>query len=157
MWGLKTRILYITMCFRISMLEGSYAPALSIWNSPTVQIDRYGSLRSWIHEASNKRYWNQLVDRLLHPNTPTPERPADWGPLPSWQARRATNGPTPNEDTSESDDETTDDDEEEQPRTPTTCRMYFSSSLVAGGEESRSLAYCTFAPYDGIVCGNGCI
>jgi hypothetical protein len=85
---------------------------------PTVQIDRYGSLRSWIHEASNKRYWNQLVDRLLHPNTPTPERPADWGPLPSWQARRATNGPTPNEDTSESDDETTEDDEEEQPRTP---------------------------------------
>ena len=81
---------------------------------PTVQIDRYGSLRSWIHKASNKWYWNQLVDRLLHPNTPTPERPADWGPLPSWQARRATNGPTPNEDTSESDDETTEDDEEER-------------------------------------------
>ena len=40
---------------------------------PTVQIDRYGSLRSWIHEASNKWYWNQRVDRLLHPNTPTPE------------------------------------------------------------------------------------
>jgi hypothetical protein len=85
---------------------------------PTVQIDRHGSLRSWIHEASNENYWNQLVDRLLHPNTPTPERPADWGPLPSWQARRATNGSTPNDDTSESDDETTEDDEEEQPRTP---------------------------------------
>jgi hypothetical protein len=85
---------------------------------PTVQIDRYGSLRSWIHEASNKSYWNQLVDRLLHPNTPTPERPADWGPLPSWQACCATNGPTPNEDTSESDDEATEDNEDEQPRTP---------------------------------------
>jgi hypothetical protein len=91
---------------------------------PTVQIDRHGSLRSWIHEASNEKYWNQLVDRLLHPNTPTPERPADWGPQPSWQARRATNGSTPNGDNSESDDkitsdnETTEDDEEEQPRTP---------------------------------------
>ena len=69
---------------------------------PTVQIDRHGSLRSWIHEASNAKYWNQLVDRLLHPNTPTPERPADWGPLPSWQARRATNGSTPNGDNSKS-------------------------------------------------------
>ena len=34
---------------------------------PTVTIDRYGSLRSWIHEASNKMYWCQLVKRLLHP------------------------------------------------------------------------------------------
>jgi hypothetical protein len=48
---------------------------------PTVQINRHGSLRNWIHEASNENYWNQIVDRLLHPNTPTPERPADWGPL----------------------------------------------------------------------------
>jgi hypothetical protein len=54
----------------------------------------------------------------LHPNTPTLEQPADWGPLPSWQARRATNGSTPNGDNSESDNETTEDDEEEQPRTP---------------------------------------
>ena len=29
---------------------------------PTVQIDRHGSLRSWIHKASNENYWNQLVD-----------------------------------------------------------------------------------------------
>ena len=28
---------------------------------PTVQIDRHGSLRSWIHEASNEKYWCQLV------------------------------------------------------------------------------------------------
>ena len=32
---------------------------------PTVQIDRYGSLRSWIHEAMHEKYWCQLVERLL--------------------------------------------------------------------------------------------
>jgi hypothetical protein len=58
----------------------------------TVQIDRYGSLQNWIHEASNKKYWCQLVERLLHPSTPLPDRPDDWGPLPSWQARRAAAG-----------------------------------------------------------------
>jgi hypothetical protein len=41
-------------------------------NVPTIQIDRYGSLRTWIHEASNKTYWCQLVDRLLHPSMPLP-------------------------------------------------------------------------------------
>ena len=81
-------------------------------NKINEKIDRHGFLRSWIHEASNENYWNQLVDRLLHPDTPIPERPADWGPLPSWQARRATNRPTPNGDTSESDDKTTKDNEE---------------------------------------------
>jgi hypothetical protein len=85
---------------------------------PTVQINRHGSLHSWIHEASNEKYWCQLVDQLLHPATPVLERPADWGPLLSWQARRATNGPPPNGDTSDSNDETTADDEEEQLRTP---------------------------------------
>ncbi len=29
---------------------------------PTVTIDRHGSLRSWIHEASHEQYWTQLVD-----------------------------------------------------------------------------------------------
>ena len=71
-----------------------------------------------LESRSNENYWNQLVDRLLHPNTPTPEQPADWGPLPFWQARCATSGSTPNGDNSESDDKTTEDDEEEQPRTP---------------------------------------
>ena len=52
----------------------------------TVNIDRFGSLRDWIHEANNANYWNQLVHRLLHPATPLPERPDSWGPLPSWQA-----------------------------------------------------------------------
>ena len=84
----------------------------------TVQINQHGSLCSWIHEASNEKYWCQLVDQLLHPATPVPERPADWRPLPSWQARHATNGPPPNGNTSDSNIETIADDEEEQPRTP---------------------------------------
>ena len=50
----------------------------------TVNIDPFGSLRDWIHEANNEAYWNQLVKRLLHPDTPLPERPETWGPLPSW-------------------------------------------------------------------------
>jgi hypothetical protein len=58
---------------------------------PTVHIDCYGSLRDWIHKASDNIYWNQLVDCLLHPNTPLPEHPAAWGPLPSRRARRAAN------------------------------------------------------------------
>ena len=53
---------------------------------PTVTIDCFGLLRDWIHEASNKEYWNQLVARLLNPCTPIPERPEAWGPLPSWRA-----------------------------------------------------------------------
>ena len=59
---------------------------------PSIHIDRHGSLRNWIHEASNEKYWCQLVDRLLHPTTPLPTRPDDWGPLPSWQRRRAATG-----------------------------------------------------------------
>ena len=60
-----------------------------------VHINRYGSLQDWIHEASGKKYWNQLVNCLLHPNTPLLERPAAWGPPPSWRARRATNSRCP--------------------------------------------------------------
>jgi hypothetical protein len=66
----------------------------------TVNIDRFGSLRDWIHEASHEEYWNQLVARLLNPCTPIPERPEAWGPLPSWRSRRDTNSrrPTDNSD-----------------------------------------------------------
>jgi len=53
----------------------------------TVNIDCFGSLRNWIHEASNEEYWNQLVACLHNPRTPLPERPEAWGPLPSWHAR----------------------------------------------------------------------
>jgi hypothetical protein len=50
---------------------------------PTVRIDQYGSLRNWIHEALSEKFWCQLVERPLHPSTPLPDRPDDWGPLPS--------------------------------------------------------------------------
>jgi hypothetical protein len=40
---------------------------------PTIQIDQYGSLCTWIHKAPIKKYWCQLVDRLLHPLTPLPD------------------------------------------------------------------------------------
>ena len=56
----------------------------------TVNIDCFRSLQGdWINEANNKGYWNQLVKRLLHPDTPIPECPETWRLLPSWRARRA--------------------------------------------------------------------
>ena len=61
----------------------------------TVHIDCFGSLLDWINEANNKEYWNQLVKCLLHPDTPLPERPGTWGPLPLWRARRATHRQCP--------------------------------------------------------------
>ena len=86
---------------------------------PTAHIDQYGSLCNWIHEASNKKYWGQLVDRLLHPTTPLPERPADWGPLPSWQARRnTTSHPSTNDTPGNNNDKTPTDETEEQLRAP---------------------------------------
>ncbi len=36
----------------------------------TVNIDHFGSLQDWIHEATDKKYWNQLVKRLLHADMP---------------------------------------------------------------------------------------
>jgi hypothetical protein len=69
---------------------------------PLKHIDHHGSLKHWIHEASNEEYWNQLIKRLTHPETPLPERPEEWGPLPSWQARHAN---TTNEDESDNSDD----------------------------------------------------
>ena len=85
---------------------------------PTIQIDRYGSLRSWIHEASNEKYWCQLVDSLLYPSTLLPDRPDDWGPLPSWQARRAAAGRLPTNDSDDSDDNPFEDTKKDEPRAP---------------------------------------
>ena len=85
---------------------------------PTIQIDQYGSLRSWIHEASNEIYWCQLVNRLLYPSTPLPDRPNDWGPLPSWQAHCTAAGRSPTNDSNDSDDEPFEDTEEDEPRAP---------------------------------------
>ncbi len=83
----------------------------------TVNIDRFGSLRDWIHEANDESYWNQLVKRLLHPGTPLPERPETWGPLPSWHARRIPSGGRPcaddeDNDNSNDEDNTNDGDSE---------------------------------------------
>ena len=71
----------------------------------TVNIDRFGSLRDWIHEASNEEYWNQLVARLLNPCMPIPERPEAWVPLPSWRARRDTSNRRPADYESDDDDD----------------------------------------------------
>ncbi len=38
----------------------------------TVNIDHFGFLRDWIHKATDKKYWDQLVKRLLLPDTPLP-------------------------------------------------------------------------------------
>ncbi len=70
----------------------------------TVNINCFGSLRNWIHEATDKKYWNQLVKRLLHPDTPLRECPEAWGTLLSWRARQAASGRHPaahNEDGNE--------------------------------------------------------
>ena len=91
---------------------------LLFWDVPTVQIDRYGSLRNWIHEASNEKYWCQLVERLLHPSTPLPDCPDGWGPLPSWQARRAAAEHQQTNDPPDSDDDTFEDDTGDDQHTP---------------------------------------
>ncbi len=74
----------------------------------TINIDRFGFLREWLHEANdNKGYWNQLVKCLLHPDTHLPERPETWGPLLSWWAQHAHNRqrpPTNNDDDDSNDD-----------------------------------------------------
>ena len=54
---------------------------------PTTNIDRHGSLKDWIHEASNEKYWNGLIECLLHSDAPLPERPEEWGPLPRRSSR----------------------------------------------------------------------
>jgi len=77
----------------------------------TVNIDRFGLLRDWIHEASNEKYWNQLVARLLNPCTPLPECPEAWGPLPSRRARSDTSSRHPADyDSDDNDDNDGNDD-----------------------------------------------
>jgi hypothetical protein len=76
----------------------------------TVYIDRFGSLRDLINEANDEGYWKQLVKRLLHPDTPIPERPETWGPLPSWHARRAAGGRRPPDYDADDDDDDEEDD-----------------------------------------------
>jgi hypothetical protein len=118
----------ITACYDHKCLVGRPQPTgknfmvenlhLLFHDVPTVQFDLYGSVRTWIHEASTEKYWCQLVDRLLHPSMPLPDQPADWGPLPSWQACRAAAGHPPTEDIPDNNNKTTTDKDEGQPRAP---------------------------------------
>ena len=56
-------------------------------NVPNTTIDRYGSLKDWINEASDEKYWTALVQCLLHSDAPLPERPPTWGPTPRHSTR----------------------------------------------------------------------
>jgi hypothetical protein len=94
----------------------------------TVQINQYSSVQSWIHKASSKKYWCHLVDRLLHPSMPLPDRPNNWGPLSSWQACHATAGCPPTNDSPNSDNETFEDNEEDKPSAPPTIPPTTSTS-----------------------------
>jgi hypothetical protein len=85
---------------------------------PTVTIDPHGSLRSWINEAMNEQYWTQLVYRLMHPTNPLPERPDEWGPIPSWHARRAASQARNNNNTPSDNEGTNDHTHESQPPPP---------------------------------------
>ena len=47
-------------------------------NVPEVTIDAFGSLKSWIKEASHEEYWNQLVACLTDRHASIPPRPDEW-------------------------------------------------------------------------------
>jgi hypothetical protein len=66
-----------------------------------VVIDDYGSVRDWLREASNKKYWEQLVECLLAPRTPLPTRPTNWPP-PRRRSPRTHNSEPQNQEPRES-------------------------------------------------------
>ena len=80
-WGRRT-FPYYSYC-RNPTGQDFFVPARIHRGIPvnTVNINCFGSLQDWINETRNKYYLNQLVKRLLHPDTPPPERPKTWGPL----------------------------------------------------------------------------
>jgi hypothetical protein len=45
---------------------------------PEVTIDDFGSLKSWICEASDAPYWNQLVKCLTDQHATLPSHPIEW-------------------------------------------------------------------------------
>jgi hypothetical protein len=47
-------------------------------NVPEVTIDKYGSLKDWIKEASHEQYWNQLVTCLTNRQATIPVHPDKW-------------------------------------------------------------------------------
>ncbi len=60
-------------------------------NFPEVTINAFGSLKSWIKEASHKQYWNQLVACLTDRHASIPTRPDKW-PWP-WRSPRNHDAP----------------------------------------------------------------
>jgi hypothetical protein len=47
-------------------------------NVPEVTINNYGSLKSWIREASHEQYWDQLVACLIDRQATIPACPDEW-------------------------------------------------------------------------------
>ena len=46
-------------------------------NVPEVTIDQYCSLKNWINEALDKKYWNDLLACLIDCQATNPSRPAE--------------------------------------------------------------------------------
>jgi hypothetical protein len=64
-------------------------------NVPEVNIDDYGSLKNWINEALDEKYWNDLLDCLTDRQASIPEQPAEL-PRPR-QSPRNHDAPPPNQ------------------------------------------------------------
>jgi len=47
-------------------------------NVPEVTIDNFGSLKSWIQEALQEKYWTQLANSLTNRHASLPPHPNDW-------------------------------------------------------------------------------
>ena len=62
---------------------------------PEVTIDDYGSLKNWINEALDKKYWNDLLDCLTDRQASIPERPTEL-PRPR-RSPRNHDAPPPNQ------------------------------------------------------------
>jgi hypothetical protein len=64
-------------------------------NVPEVTIDEYGSLKNWINEALDEKYWNDLLDCLTDRQASIPERPVEL-PRPR-RSPRNHDAPPPNQ------------------------------------------------------------
>ena len=47
-------------------------------NVPEVNIDDFGSLKNWIQEAKDKKYWGNLIECLLDRQATIPLYPDEW-------------------------------------------------------------------------------
>ena len=104
---------------------------------PTKAQRSMRTLKHWTHEASNEKYWNQLIKRLTHhPETTLPEQPEEWGPIPSWQAR---NTNSTQEDDSNNSDDKEDEYTSQKPTTPTTSFFSHQTNIRPKTMAQRSL------------------